>query len=311
MKKIVLLIFFFSIFHLAIVSVYAQQPYSPNNIPSSALVTPTLSLVTPTPGVAPTSSSPYSPSTSVNVNLSPSIIPTPTSIFTSTSNLGTFFSPIDRLIKGCGHFNQQCCVFKEFKSTDFTINNPFKLADPFDDLTQPVDNLIGTAIGSVLTPVLNKGQNILIHDYELKPLHCFDGRVSDENNEASCFCIKDAVPALVKICANIGNDKEKASCIDCSNRVEVWTGIGCLTTDFSAFIKDKVLGIGLGIAGLMALLCIIYSAFMLQTSQGSPEKIKKAQELLTNCILGLILIIFSIFILRLIGVTILRVPGFS
>ena len=39
--------------------------------------------------------------------------------------------------------------------------------------------------------------------------------------------------------------------------------------------------------------------------------LKKAQELITSCIMGLMLIIFSIFILRLIGVDILKIPGFE
>jgi len=68
---------------------------------------------------------------------------------------------------------------------------------------------------------------------------------------------------------------------------------------------------GIGLAGLIALLCIIYAAFMIQISSGNPERIKKAQELLTSCIMGLMLIIFSVFILRLIGVDILKIPGFT
>ena len=50
---------------------------------------------------------------------------------------------------------------------------------------------------------------------------------------------------------------------------------------------------------------------MMQTSQGNPEKLKKAQEMLTSCIMGLMLIIFSVLILRLIGVDILKIPGFN
>ena len=58
-------------------------------------------------------------------------------------------------------------------------------------------------------------------------------------------------------------------------------------------------------------MCIIYSAYLIQFSRGNPERIKKAREYLTSCIMGLLLIIFSIFILRLIGVDILRIPGFG
>jgi len=49
---------------------------------------------------------------------------------------------------------------------------------------------------------------------------------------------------------------------------------------------------------------------MMQSSQGNPEKLKKAQEMITSCIMGLMLIIFSVFILKLIGVNILKIPGF-
>ena len=96
-----------------------------------------------------------------------------------------------------------------------------------------------------------------------------------------------------------------------SGTVGVWTGIGCVYTDTKAFIEKTVFGMGIGLAGVLALLCIIYSAFMMQSSQGNPEKLKKAQEMITSCIMGLMLIIFSVFILRLIGVDILNIPGFT
>jgi hypothetical protein len=96
-----------------------------------------------------------------------------------------------------------------------------------------------------------------------------------------------------------------------SGTVGIWTSIGCISSDLKGFISQTLLSWGIGLAGIIALLCIIYSAFQMQTSQGNPEKIKKAQELLTSCIMGLMLIIFSIFILKLIGVNILKIPGFQ
>jgi hypothetical protein len=105
---------------------------------------------------------------------------------------------------------------------------------------------------------------------------------------------------------------EYCRCNSCVVSNGYWSAIGCIKFDsFSGFISENVFPIAIGFAGLFAFLCIIYSAFMLQTSQGSPEKIKKAQENLTSCILGLMIIIFSVFILRLIGVSILRIPGFN
>jgi putative Mn2+ efflux pump MntP len=65
----------------------------------------------------------------------------------------------------------------------------------------------------------------------------------------------------------------------------------------------------MGLAGIIAIGCITFAAIQFQLSQGDTEKIKKARELMTSCIMGLILIIFSVFILRVIGVDILQLPG--
>lgn len=89
------------------------------------------------------------------------------------------------------------------------------------------------------------------------------------------------------------------------------TAIGCIpiqdTNSFLGFILKWAIGIGGGIAFLL----IVYAGFMIMTSSGNPERIKAGQELLTSAIAGLILLIFSIFILKIIGVDILGIPGFG
>lgn len=137
-------------------------------------------------------------------------------------------------------------------------------------------------------------------------------------NSRDCFCrsSKPTFAAAVSLCKMISNTKERAECENCfdigkkaSKDIGVWTAFGCVYSDLGKFISEKLLGWGVGLAGVVALLCIIYAAFTLQTSAGNPEQIKKAQELLTSCIMGLMLIVFSVFILRLIGVNILMIPG--
>lgn len=108
------------------------------------------------------------------------------------------------------------------------------------------------------------------------------------------------------------NSKEFIKCSDCFSNGGYYSAIGCIYfSDWKTFFEKNIFGTLIGLAGFIALICIIYSAFQLQLSQGSAEKIKKAQELLTSCIMGLMLIIFSVFILRLIGVDILKIPGFG
>jgi hypothetical protein len=141
--------------------------------------------------------------------------------------------------------------------------------------------------------------------------------VPDDQASASCKCINAITPspaylgALNDFCQHQSKLDDRNSCLQCANGGGVWSGIGCVKTDFKGFIEETVFGIGIGLAGGFSLLCIIYAAFMIQSSQGNPEKLKKAQELITSCIMGLMLIIFSVFILKLIGVNILRIPGFG
>lgn len=92
------------------------------------------------------------------------------------------------------------------------------------------------------------------------------------------------------------------------------TAIGCIPilgptgqTDFLSFILKWAVGIGGGIAFLL----ILYAGFMIMTSAGNPDRLKAGQELLTSAISGLILLVFSIFILKFIGVDILGLCKFG
>lgn len=66
-----------------------------------------------------------------------------------------------------------------------------------------------------------------------------------------------------------------------------------------------------GIGGAIALILMIYAGFLIMTASGVPERIKAGQELLTSAIAGLILLIFSIFVLKFIGVDILGLCKFG
>jgi succinate dehydrogenase/fumarate reductase cytochrome b subunit len=131
----------------------------------------------------------------------------------------------------------------------------------------------------------------------------------------SCVCKQTVaptpIPKLEEICKKFTKDNEREFCINCARGGELLTAIGCVPLRLSNFVSDYLLKTMIGLAGIISLFCIIYAAFQIQTSSGNTEKVKKAQELLTSCIMGLMLIIFSVFILRLIGVDILKIPGFS
>jgi len=65
------------------------------------------------------------------------------------------------------------------------------------------------------------------------------------------------------------------------------------------------------IAGGIAFLLIIFGGFQIILSGGNPDRVKAGKEMITAALGGLLLIIFSVFILRLVGYDILRLPGFN
>ncbi|HSX58453.1 MAG TPA: pilin [Candidatus Saccharimonadales bacterium] len=87
----------------------------------------------------------------------------------------------------------------------------------------------------------------------------------------------------------------------------VCTGIGNISTDPEKLVTT-LLTIALGIAGGVAFLLIVYGGFRLVFSQGDPKAVQEARDIITSAVVGLLIIIFSVFILNLIGVDILGLP---
>lgn len=148
---------------------------------------------------------------------------------------------------------------------------------------------------------------------------CDNGSCSDRCNQCpGCPGSKPkptpkiAIPNLKPLCDQLSAENNyRDECWKCQKSGGIWSAIGCLPTDFSALIKDKVFPVGLGIAGGVAFLYFLYGAFMILTSSGNAETIEEAKQIITSALAGLLLIIFSIFILKVIGVDILQLPGFK
>jgi len=178
----------------------------------------------------------------------------------------------------------------------------------------------GKAIGDIIADEINK--NAAIVDFtktassEAHPCAVGSPSTPGDINNDSCICIaaptNTPLSAIKPICSKINSGtNEIHDCEACVDGGGYWSSLGCFSGNISEFIGQKILGTGIGIAGGISLLCIMFAAFQMQTSSGNAEKVKKAQELLTNCITGLMIIIFSILILKIIGVDILRIPGFN
>lgn len=85
------------------------------------------------------------------------------------------------------------------------------------------------------------------------------------------------------------------------------TGLGPINGDPAQLVND-VLRIAIGAAGGVAFLLIIYGGFKLAFSSGDPKAIQDAREVITSAIVGLVIVVMSVFLLRLIGIDILGLP---
>lgn len=126
------------------------------------------------------------------------------------------------------------------------------------------------------------------------------------------------------VCNFIQDDNaQKENCKSCFNGGGAWTALGCIgrTEGDSAVgqvsngqngILDTLMKLAVSIGGGVAFLLILYSGFQTMISAGNPEKLHEAKELMTAAISGLLLIIFSVFLLQIIGVNVFgTLPGFS
>lgn len=242
------------------------------------------------------------------------IIPTPISgndlPYTRSNGTSTINTLPDSLSPKCGFADlpggNSCCPKIDYEKRVFrrirTLAGKMPVVGGY--LTDGMVEFISTAFG-----------------YE--PFHsqleiaCVSG-VEKTDAKGKCVCMLPQYTkptpngSVEKICINyIPKSKEVDACKACAQNGGILTGIGCIPTDYSGFIGGFLLKFGIGFAGMIALGCIIYSAIMIQTSQGNAEKISQFQDQIKACILGLLLIIFSLFILQLIGVNILSLPGFG
>ena len=114
-----------------------------------------------------------------------------------------------------------------------------------------------------------------------------------------------------ELCAQV-IEKDTNACLDCvgNDAEHIWTAIGCIPTAPQGIIQTLV-QLGLSIGGGVTLLLILAGAFRLSVSAGDPKQAEEAKEQITSAVIGLLFIIFSITILRFIGVQFLQIPGFG
>lgn len=110
------------------------------------------------------------------------------------------------------------------------------------------------------------------------------------------------------------NHQQCQSCLYDATGTEIpkqyYTVLGCLSTEPQGFVKS-LLGIVFSISGGISFLAVLGGSAIVLTSTGDPERLQFGKDMVTSSIFGLLLIIFSIFLLRFVGYDVLRIPGFG
>lgn len=102
----------------------------------------------------------------------------------------------------------------------------------------------------------------------------------------------------------------QVSCTTNNGDIGVDTALGCIPVEMDKFIA-WLLPYLFGIGGGIAFVLMIYGFILMTTSNGDPKAMQGAKETITSAIVGLLICIFAIFLLRLIAVDILQIPGIS
>lgn len=144
------------------------------------------------------------------------------------------------------------------------------------------------------------------------PLVCEPEYAGEQGMISNKICKKETqytyTGEATKLCEFVKDDQIKyKDCKKCILAGKAWTAIGCLSTDPTEFIRD-LLSFGSGIAGGIAFLLILFGGLQIMMSSGNPEKMQAGKELVGSAVSGLLLIIFSVFLLRFVGVDILGIP---
>jgi hypothetical protein len=121
-------------------------------------------------------------------------------------------------------------------------------------------------------------------------------------------CVGDLMEtrAVIPPCKSFLNTEDAKD----GNCETVLTAIGDIKINPIEFVQN-LFGIILSLAGGIALILIIRAGYGMMTSQGNAEAVQNARDTITSAIVGLLFIIFSLVVLEVIGVDILRLPGFG
>jgi hypothetical protein len=122
-------------------------------------------------------------------------------------------------------------------------------------------------------------------------------------------CMMGSCPEGLACCYSCQSDEGEYTCTTNTGEKGIKTAIGCIGGQTVGGFVSRVLAIGIAIAGGVAFLLMIIGTYQVLSSSGDPKKLQAGKELITAAVAGLLFIVFSIFILRVLGEDVLEIFG--
>lgn len=241
----------------------------------------------------------------------------------------SLFSPLNKEVKTASADLPSCGTYTV--SRNGTVQNPLKLHDGFDLLiTSPDPSLIP---GHKYYLVFGFRNLLYIVDDDDTKMEYKNGQLKRNFNGVDKGLPDNNLFYLVDVAdADRGNFVQKCSMVipmvDTSAPTATPTistcipgtgnsgNCGSIDTVFGDFsgnpgsLATIFYDFALGIAGGVALIMMIYASFKMISSKGDPDALQGGKQLFTSAVIGLLVIIFAAFIIRIIGSG-LGIPGIS
>jgi len=118
------------------------------------------------------------------------------------------------------------------------------------------------------------------------------------------------MPTFPKIKKVIKKSLPKAAAFPACSVPQIPTGLGSICPDPTG-LATFVLNIALSTVGGIAMLMIAYGGFKVLTASGDPKAVMEGRETITSAVAGLVLVLFSVAILKIVGFNVLGIPYFG
>lgn len=202
-------------------------------------------------------------------------------------------------VLACGNINESCCAIPDPAAVSrgycfFGVCTGFDIYSPSDNGTC-IDQVCGLAIGDPCCTTAS--------GYDCQVGVCTTkggfGGTCQLAPTSSITPLPSQVPSPPVYC--IAGDPDSG----------INTALGCIKVGSGNELILSVLRLATGVGGGLALALILYGTFIVTTSAGMPDKLKAGSEIITSAIIGLLFILLSVFLVNLIGINILGIPGLT